>query len=285
MKRLEGDLAQGVPLAEAAERRRELPEFYRQMLRIGAEGGDLAGVLTMVADYYSQRQLMWTRLKATMLYPILVLSLALVVCGLFTFFVYFYFRANPEMIWVRPSQAYVVGIWFTPALVLLAFLAAVLGVVLPGWRCRLRWRLPGFRDASASHLAASLELLLRQGMPLPEALQFVGKLESNPSVRREMLGWQERLASGVSRFGELAAQARWVPPLFVWLVASAGEDLAAGFRRAAELYRARALYRMDLMLYAALPVLVLVLGGMIVGQMVPLLRMLAWTMNVLGEPI
>ena len=56
------------------------------------------------------------------------------------------------------------------------------------------------------------------------------------------------------------------PPLFVWLVANAGEDLAAGFRRAAEIYEARAAYRADLGLYAALPVAVLFLGAIILSQ-------------------
>jgi type II secretory pathway component PulF len=64
----------------------------------------------------------------------------------------------------------------------------------------------------------------------------------------------------------VAAQSRLFPPLFIWLVANAGDDLAAGFRRAAELYEARAAYRTELGLYAALPVSVLFLGALILSQ-------------------
>ena len=46
---------------------------------------------------------------------------------------------------------------------------------------------------------------------------------------------------------------RRFPPLFIWLVASARSDLAAGLKRAAEIYHARAEYRTEILLYAALP--------------------------------
>ena len=38
---LEADLREGIPLAEAVERRKGLPEFYRHMLRLGGKGGEM----------------------------------------------------------------------------------------------------------------------------------------------------------------------------------------------------------------------------------------------------
>jgi hypothetical protein len=72
--------------------------------------------------------------------------------------------------------------------------------------------------------------------------------------------------------------------LFVWLLGQGGEDLASGFKKAAEIYFARANYRTELMLYVALPVSVLVLGTMILGQLFPLFRVLTTTMDALGGP-
>src|SRR5687768_13411229 len=50
-EKLETDLAQGVPLDRAIDGL-QLPEFYIQMIRMGARSNDLPGVLTLVADYY-----------------------------------------------------------------------------------------------------------------------------------------------------------------------------------------------------------------------------------------
>ena len=47
----------------------------------------------------------------------------------------------------------------------------------------------------------------------------------------------------------VAAGNRLIPPLFVWVVASAGEDLTAGFNRAAEIYHSRAIYRTEVALF------------------------------------
>jgi hypothetical protein len=55
----------------------------------------------------------------------------------------------------------------------------------------------------------------------------------------------------------------------VWTVAQSGEDLTAGFRHAAELYQARAIYHSELLLYSLLPCSVLALAGMILIQIIP----------------
>ena len=77
LTRLEEDLARGIPLAKAVEDR-DLPVFYKGMIRVGARSGDLPGVLLMLANYYAHIGIVWDRLKAALFYPILVLLTA---CG------------------------------------------------------------------------------------------------------------------------------------------------------------------------------------------------------------
>ena len=83
LEKLEADLAKGTPLRQAV-RARQLPELYGQMLEIGAQSNDLPAVLTLLADYYQRRHLIWTRLKGLMVYPVLVLvassMVSLLVC-------------------------------------------------------------------------------------------------------------------------------------------------------------------------------------------------------------
>src|SRR5262249_26015102 len=76
VERLEHDLEQGTPLAQAMARR-QLPHIYRRLVTIGAQTNDLPGVLTLLADHYHQTNALWIRLKGLMVYPLIVLVLAL----------------------------------------------------------------------------------------------------------------------------------------------------------------------------------------------------------------
>jgi type II secretory pathway component PulF len=149
-------------------------------------------------------------------------------------------------------------------LVLILGLAVVL--LSPRLRQALQWRLPGVREASLAQLGSSLSSLLQSGCSFQEAVAFMSQLTSNKPLKRELDFWQSRLASGVSRFADLVPPNSLLPPLWIWMVASSGEQLAEGLQRAAELYESRARYRYELCLYAVLPVSVLVLGGVVLGQ-------------------
>ncbi len=114
--------------------------------------------------------------------------------------------------------------------------------------------------------------------PSPSA----GQLEHGTRAGREVAQWQTRLAGGRGKFLELAAPGGVFPPLFLWLVGNSGEDLAEGFKRAAEIYGARAAYRIEMFLYAALPFSILGLGLVILCQIVPMMRIFTAMMNGLG---
>src|SRR6267378_2480614 len=73
---LQEDLAKGTPLKEALARR-SLPGFYVRMVEIGARSNDLPGMLTLLADHYHRANALWTRLKGLMVYPLIVIVVAL----------------------------------------------------------------------------------------------------------------------------------------------------------------------------------------------------------------
>src|SRR5438445_113633 len=77
IQKLEADLSQGAPLKDALARR-ALPPFYRVMIEVGVRSNDLPGVLTMLADHYHRANALWTRLKGLMVYPVIVIAVALV---------------------------------------------------------------------------------------------------------------------------------------------------------------------------------------------------------------
>jgi type II secretory pathway component PulF len=254
------------------------------MVELGARSNDLPGVLTLLADHYHRANALWTRLKGLMVYPLIVLlaSLGLTLMVSLTFS-----RFTAEFIGQGSSQpALLIPLMWMPFVVLL--LAAVLGlgaIFIPSWRARLRWRLPAFREASLAQLASALALMLKNGTTLPEALALAQALESATPAGAALAHWRRLVEAGQGKPSEWIGDSRPFPPLFLWLVQKGGEDLAGGFQKAAEIYHDRAAYRIELALYGALPVSILLLGQMVLWQAIPLVRSMTWMMNMLGSDV
>jgi len=291
LQALEADLSKGTPLREALAARR-LPAFYSAMLQVGAKSNDLPGVLTLLADYYHRAHLTWTRLKGLLVYPFIVLATAL---GVSVIVAVIYQRLALEVAadlaqTIAPGQpgltdpfALLLNLWAPVAVIAFLLAAGALVLAVPQWRRELRWRLPGFKEAGLSHMASALALMLEKGCTLDQALALLQQLEAGSPAATDLAQWQARLAAGHKSFSELAAGGRVVPPLFVWLVAGSGEDWAGGFRQAAKIYFDRARHRVEVLLYAALPVSVLALGLLIITQVMPMARVFAGLMSTLSD--
>jgi type II secretory pathway component PulF len=279
IQELEADLARGALLKEALARRK-LPEFYSRMLEIGARSNDLPGMLILVADHYHRTNLLWTRLKGLMVYPLIVIVLSLAFTLVLSF-VFSHFLATFLIQYALPSMTWVM-MWLPPAALALIAAAAFCALSLPSWRQRLRWRLPAFREASLAQLASAIALMLRNGTTLAEALELAQKLESTSPAAAALAQWRIRIEAGQGKPAQWPARPPF-PPLFLWLIQTGGEDPAAGFEKAAEIYRQRASYRIELALYGALPISILFLGQMIFWQIAPLMQSMTRLMNMLGD--
>lgn len=273
---LETDLSTGVPLTEAISKR-QFPEFYRHMIQLGVRSNDLPSVLILVADYYQRASFLWTRLRGLMVYPLIVLLGSL---GLSVFLAFFLRSLTlGDLFGAADANTPQISRMLTPVMVWapLIFLslatAIVLGFILvPAWRRSMRWRLPGFKEAGLAQLASTIALMLRNGTDLAGALSLARCMEDRTPAGAELALWREKLAQGQAGLRPMAESHALFPPLFFWLIQSAGEDLAAGFERAADIYHARAAHQIEMLLYAALPVSVLFLGAMIVTQAYPVVR-------------
>jgi type IV pilus assembly protein PilC len=284
LEKLEADLAKGTPLREAAAAR-QLPDLYRQMLEVGAQSNNLPAVLTMLADHYQRRHVVWTRLKGLMVYPVIVLIGAfLLSCFLACLLRQMHHSTNLGGVfyWRQEPPDLFFLIWVSPVVSGLAAVILFIAVTARPVQRALRWRLPAFKEASIAQSASALALMLKSGIPLDDALALMERMERGTSAETEFALWRQRLASGLGKFPELAAHSRLFPPLFVWTVSQSHEDLAAGFQNAAETYQLRASYRAELLLYSALPCSVLALGMLMVAQIQPLLAVFVQFMNSIG---
>lgn len=282
LEKLHEDLAKGIPLAEAA-RDRALPELYRKMLIVGARSNNLPAILTLLADYYHRRNLIWTRLKGLMVYPAIVLAgsfllscfLAILLGKMNTFVAVDFFG--------RPMPNATVAVWFTPVLLAIVIGIACVLALIPSIRRQWRWRITAFRESALAQTAASLSIMLKSGVSVDESLELLQQMEGDTAAGAEFAHWRQRLAGGRGRFAEIAADSKIFPPLFVWTVSQSQENLAAGFDRAADLFQSRANYRADLLLYSALPCSILVLGLLVISQLQPTMSALISIMNAIGN--
>jgi type II secretory pathway component PulF len=278
---LETDLARGTPLADALAKR-SLPELYRRMVIAGARSENLPGMLTLLADHYHRNNLLWTRLKGVMVYPVLVilvsLALSLVISMVFRHFLVSFFAQ------FQVPTVLLASMWVPPCVLAVMGLLGVAALSLPGWRAGLRWRLPAFREASLAQLASAMALMLRSGVTLAEALALAESMESASPAGHALAYWRSLVERGSGKPTQWGGSARPFPPLFLWLVQKGGEDVAAGFQKAADIFQARAAYRAELLLYGALPVSILFLGQMIFWQVAPLMDTMRRLMDSLGGP-
>lgn len=280
MNELEKDLARGTPLNEAVTRR-ALPEFYVRMVTVGVRSNDLPGVLTLVADYYQRANSAWNRLKGLMVYPFLVLLVSFVVTLAISMLAkkFLEFTASE---WVTPPAIFRQGVWIPPILIAIVLLIGLAVVKIPGLRARARWRLPAFREASLAELASAMAMMLKSGTPFPEALALAATLESDSPAGPALNEWRSLVESGQGKVRQWPQSLAPLPPLFLWLVQRGGEDLGAGFQKAADIYQSRASYKIELLLYGALPISVLLLGQLVIWQVAPVFQTLIAIMNSLG---
>ncbi len=275
LQALEADLAKGTPMADALASR-QLPELYKRMILVGVKSGDLPGALTMLADYFQRQNSIWTRLKSMMTYPLIVMFVAFVISTVIAFAWSYVIGPSFKDVFggmnmmlpaaTRFAFETLQTIWVFPVVLGILFLFVTSIVFLPGLRGKYLWRLPAFKEATVARIASSLTLLLKNGVNLPDAIGLVEQLETSTAAAADLQQWQKKLAAGTAKFSEVAAVNRMIPPLFVWVVASAGEDMVAGFNRAAEIYYSRAIYRTEVALYSVLPIASLFLGAVVLSQ-------------------
>jgi type II secretory pathway component PulF len=275
LQSLEADLAKGTPMADALSAR-QLPELYKRMILVGVKSGDLPGALTMLADYFQRQNNVWTRLKSMMTYPLIVMFVAFLISLLLAYvwncIIGPGFKEMFGGMGMRLPAATLFAfatlqaIWAFPVTLGILFLIMASVVFLPTMRGNFLWRLPAFKEAAISRIALSLNLLMKNGVGLPEAIGLTEQLETSSLAAGDLQQWHKKLASGVTKFSEVAAQNKMIPPMFVWIVSGAGENLADGFKRAADIYHTRAIYRTEVALFSVLPMASLFLGAVVISQ-------------------
>lgn len=256
-------------------------EMYRAMVNAGEHAGFLGPVLAQLADYNEQRQYTAQKLKMAMIYPFILIAVALAVVVALMIFVV------PELIGIFAhtnrelpllTRGLIVASDFSRDYALWVLVAVVLLVFgLRRWlrqpQRRRRWhalllRVPGFSRLviamDTARFASTLSILMASGVPLLESLRIAGQVLTNLVLREDSTRVAERVQEGSSLHRALRENGRF-PPMMVHMVASgeASGELETMLARSASNQERELEMTLGTLMSLLEPLLVVFMGGMV----------------------
>ena len=289
-------VAAGEPLAAAMSRFPKcFPELYRGLVAVGAESGQLGGVLSRLADYLDARLALRQKFSTALIYPALVTIVALAVIATLLLYVV------PQVVAVYQQSRQTLP-WLTRALIatsdfvratawywiaaLFAFIVSA-AFLLRRERWRDRWHAlllrsplvgPVLRGLDTARFASTLAILTGSGAPLLHALETAGAVIWAAPLKRAARGAAQRVREGVTLARALASE-RVFPPLLVHLVANGEQSgqLPAMLDRAAREQEADVERRLTWLAALLQPILIVIMGGivlvLVLAVMLPIVSM------------
>jgi general secretion pathway protein F len=286
----------GESLAGALSRfPRTFSDLYRGLVAVGAESGQLGGVLSRLADYLEARQALRQKFASALIYPALVTVIALAVIATLLLYVVpqivaVYQQSRQTLPWLTraliASSDFVraTGWYWLGFFVLLAIAAALL---LRQERWRERWQglllatpVIGtvLRGLDTARFASTLAILTGSGAPLLRALETAAGVIWARPIRRAAQAAGAHVREGVSLARALASQ-RVFPALLVHLVANGEQSgqLPAMLERAAREQDADVERRLTWLAALVQPVLIVFMGAivlvLVLAVMLPIVSM------------
>jgi type II secretory pathway component PulF len=276
VRSLEGALAQGTPLSEAAAAcGPAIPRIYVELLAAGEETGDLAGSLELLVHQAEVDAEIDGRVRDAIVYPAVTLAFALIAgAGSLAILSSGYremFTSWGVTLPVLTEFVLDLGAFCEQAFVPLVVVSLVLAALAPRWLKRVGRALlyplvvPQLHLRNLAGFSRALGGFLARGVPAPRAMGAILRTGSDLFSERVLRAVGDRLEGGESLADALRAEPGAFPPTYVWSLAVAGErgtlpetllDLA---RRYEDLFRRRVLVLTGLLT----PVLLLGIGLLI----------------------
>lgn len=299
MMAVRGKVLEGYSLATALQEAGNFPAIYIATIAAGERSGHLDLILNQLADYTENRFAMQKKIQGALVYPIILLIMAIsVVVGLMTFvvpkIVKVFEQSEQALPWITQvvlgaSNLLTQWWWLILALILGAFIMLVKFIKTSAGRASfdgLVLRMPIFgklsRSLNASRFASTLSILVRSGVPLVEALAIGGAVTTNVHIKQRIEQATEKVTEGASLSSQLE-RTNYFPPMMVQMIKS-GEnsgELDNMLTRAADMQQNETTNMISTLLSLLEP-LMLVLMGVIVMTIVMAVMLPIVNMNDLA---
>ncbi len=285
-----GRVVEGMALADAlAEYPRVFAPFFRATVAAGEQSGRLAEVLERLADHVERNQALRQKLGLSLVYPALVLLVAIAVIGVMMVYVV------PEVVRVFTGIGQELP-WFTRALITTSdavrnlalpasvlLLASVIGggllLRLPAMRLafdRLLLGLPlagpSVRRLNGARFVRTLAILTASAVPLLDGVRLATEVVPNNALRRALAGVGRQIREGSTLQAGLRETGQFAP-LVLNLIAS-GESsgrLADMLDRAATQQEREIELGLAALVGLLEPLMIVLLGGIILAIVVAIL--------------
>lgn len=231
------EVLSGNGLASALERHpSSFPDLYRALIGTGEQSGELASVMSRLADYLENRQAMKQSAGLALLYPAIVAAVALaVVAGLLTYVVpqvvQVFQQSRQELPFLTRAMLWVSDALAGKLIVIGTAVAAAALAMRAAWAreaTRAKWqawllRLPVIGPlrlgTDTARLASTLAILVGSGVPLLQALIAGAGILRNIPLRQAVEEAAQRVREGSSLHRALGSR-KLFPPIFIHLVSS-----------------------------------------------------------------
>ena len=276
------DVLAGATFATAlAKHPRDFPDVYRALVAAGEQSGDLARVMTRLADYVESRTALAQRIVLAFTYPAIVTLVAVgVIVALLAYVVPqvvgVFAQSKQKLPFLTVALIFVSEFIRAWGLWLLA--AAALGVfgvrsALKAPTARLAWHrwllrapLAGrlIRGVNTARFASTLGILTSAGVPLIRALDAGAQTLTNVALRNNVVDAIARVREGSTLARALAAGGQF-PPVMVHMIASgeATGNLPEMLERTAATLSQEAERRAVAMTGILEPLLILAMGAVV----------------------
>ena len=282
MLQVRSRVAEGHSLAYAmGEFPQVFNEMYRAMVTAGEHAGFLGPVLEQLADYGEQRQYTQQKLKMAMIYPFILVGVAIsVVVALMVYVVpelvgiFAHTNAElPALTRILIASSDFVRDYGLYVLLLIIALVVLARQLLKHESRRRRWhqillKLPGISNlltaVDTARFASTLSILMASGVPLLDSLRIAGAVLSNLILRESSADVAERVQEGSSLHRALQ-QSGHFPPMMVHMVASgeASGELESMLERSASNQERELEMALGTMMAIFEPLMVVFMGVMV----------------------
>lgn len=215
MQEIYKDVEVGMSFSEALERHEDtFPQLYSRMVNAGEVGGILDVVMNRLADHYERENEMKTKVRSAMVYPLVVLGLAIVILiFLLTFVVPVFSQLFTSMGGQLPlptrmviaASHFVTDFWYLLVTLILVIVIGVTSYIkTPKGRFQfhnMQLHIPVLGKllvkTEVARLCRTLGSLMKSGVPLMEALRVVERIVSNQIIADKMTEARLKVREGI----------------------------------------------------------------------------------------
>lgn len=292
------DIESGMTLSEAFSKHpKAFDRLYCNMIKAGEAGGALEAILQRLADFKEKSQTLKRRVKSAMVYPLVVISVAVAIVGFILYFIIPKFEAIfkdfgvdlPGMtIFLIKASNYVVKYFYVIPLVPLfiwIFLKLMYRMKTGAYICdRILLMVPVLGDlvekATVARTMRTLGTLVQSGVPILESLVIVKDTAGNAVFERAF----QRIYDSI-REGETIAQplreSRIVDDIVVNMI-DVGEEtgeLDRMLNKIADNYDEEVETLVESLVSLLEPIMIVILGGIVgfivIALFLPLIQLIS----------